>query len=62
MKILVADDEEPICSMVKDILQKGNHEVLLAYNGEDALAKAIETHPDLIISDTFMPGGMDGPE
>jgi len=60
-KILFADDEESIRLLYKDEYEEKGYEVLLAANGEEALAKFAEHHPDLLVIDIKMPG-MDGIE
>jgi len=58
-KILVADDEFLLRAMLKDALEEIGHTVLLAENGEAALAQAKADPPDCILLDIMMPG-MDG--
>ena len=53
-KILVVDDEEAIVSLLCDYLQLNHYEVQVAYNGRDAVEKAMEK-PDLILLDVNMP-------
>ncbi|KJJ83725.1 two component transcriptional regulator, winged helix family [Candidatus Omnitrophus magneticus] len=54
-KILVVDDEPHIVTMVKARLESSGFSVVTASNGEEALAKTKETHPDLVILDVMMP-------
>jgi PAS domain S-box-containing protein len=54
-KILIAEDNEANQTMFNDYLQEQGFEVSLANNGIEALAKAEETLPDLIIMDIQMP-------
>lgn len=54
-RILVVDDEEVVCSMLHDLLTECGYEVFLAVNGEEALRKAGQLKPDLIILDINMP-------
>ena len=61
MRILVVDDEIDIREFVQYNLVKDGHEVLCAINGRDALSKAIEFRPHLILMDRMMPE-MDGRE
>lgn len=58
MKILVVDDDTEIRSYLADVLSNIG-KVSEAVDGEDALRKVMELHPDLIISDVVMPE-MDG--
>lgn len=54
-KILVVDDEARLVAQLKDRLEYTNYEVLTAYDGEEALEKARQERPDLIILDLMMP-------
>lgn len=54
-RILVADDNEDMRRYVKGVLVQF-YEVIEARNGQDALALALQEHPDLILSDIMMPG------
>ena len=58
-KILVVDDERPIAEILKYNLEKDGFEVILAFDGEEALRRAGEDNPDLIILDIMLPK-MDG--
>jgi CheY-like chemotaxis protein len=59
--ILVIDDEEMILSLLQEVLDLEGYTVLLAMNGEAGLARVLEAHPDLILTDMMMPI-MDGHE
>lgn len=54
-RILVADDEKNIADTLKLILTGAGYEVAVAYDGIDAVKKAKEWSPDLLLSDVFMP-------
>ncbi len=58
-KILVVDDEKSIVDILKLNLQKEGYTVLEAYNGVDAISKAVpnntEDAPDLILLDVMLP-------
>ena len=59
-KILIIDDEENFCSLLKKNLEKTNEfEVYAATNGDDGVKLAKELKPDLILLDIIMPE-MDG--
>jgi len=60
-KILLVDDEEDILEFLKYNLQKENYKIAIAKDGKEAIAKAKEMMPDLIILDIMMPD-MDGIE
>lgn len=61
MRILVVDDDPEILSLIKRGLAYEGYMVDTAANGPDALAKAREKEPDLVILDIMMPG-IDGIE
>lgn len=54
-KILVVDDEEYLVILLKDNLEFDGFTVYEAYNGEEALQRAYERKPDLIVLDIGMP-------
>ena len=56
-KILVVDDEPNIVKMIYSRLAANNYEVIAAYDGITAVAKAHKEKPDLIILDIKMPAG-----
>jgi DNA-binding response OmpR family regulator len=60
-KVLIVDDEKMICEEFRDILQEDNHEVDVAFNGEEALRKVQEKAYDLVFLDVLMPR-MEGSE
>ena len=55
-KVLIADDEPDIIEILKYNLIKEGYQVITAIDGNDALAKAQQTNPDLIVLDMMMPG------
>jgi PAS domain S-box-containing protein len=61
--ILVAEDEEPLRNLARDVLEGLGYTVLLAKNGEEALEvyAANREHIDMVILDVVMPrlGGPD---
>ncbi len=60
-KVLVADDEFAIRKLYERELKKEGYEVIFATNGQEAIQKVRESHPDVIVMDIRMPG-MDGIE
>jgi two-component system, OmpR family, alkaline phosphatase synthesis response regulator PhoP len=60
-KILVVDDDIKIVELVKLYLIREGYTVLTAYDGNNALKIARESHPDLIVLDIMLPG-IDGLE
>ena len=57
--ILIADDEDRNRRLMEALLLPMGYEVLKAVNGKDAIEKAKETSPDVILMDVMMPV-MDG--
>ena len=60
-RILVADDDEDILSLVAFRLERSGCRVLKATDGEEALRLALEEVPDLAVLDVMMPK-LDGHE
>ena len=54
-RILIADDEPDILEILAFNLEKEGYEVITAKNGQEALDKAKQAKPDLIILDVMMP-------
>jgi len=54
-RVLVIDDSNTIRRSAEIFLRQGGHEVLLAEDGFDALAKVNDHHPELIFCDILMP-------
>lgn len=60
-RVLVVDDDEPIRTVVADVLHDEGYDVSLAVDGLEALSSCRESCPDLILLDLNMPG-VDGRE
>lgn len=61
--ILIVDDHERIRELVAATLGDiGDYQILEAKNGEEGVAIAKESHPNLILMDVTMPGEYDGLE
>jgi DNA-binding NtrC family response regulator len=60
-RIVVADDEEMARKSLGEILTQDGYEVLLAADGEEALAHVSQAAPDILLTDLKMPR-MDGEE
>jgi len=54
--VLVADDDAHIVELVAMYLQRSGYRVEPAYDGSEALRKARELKPDLLVLDIMMPG------
>ncbi len=55
-KVLVIDDDVNTVELVKLYLSRDGHRVITAYEGNEALRLARESHPDLIVLDLMLPG------
>jgi two-component system alkaline phosphatase synthesis response regulator PhoP len=60
-KILIVDDDPDILELIEYNLKKEGYQVYSARNGQEAVAEAKRTQPDLIVLDIMMPK-MDGIE
>jgi len=58
-RILIAEDEPHISELIAFTVRFAGHEVTVVGDGEEALAVACESVPDLILLDTSLPN-MDG--
>lgn len=54
-KVLIVDDEQDILEIIKYNLTKEGYETYTAKDGNEALDKAAQVKPDLIILDVMMP-------
>ncbi len=57
--ILIVDDTPANLSVLVDTLSEAGYQLMVAEDGEDALAQTTHTRPDLILLDVMMPG-LDG--
>jgi two-component system KDP operon response regulator KdpE len=55
MKILIADDDQQILRALRILLTARGYEVTVATTGAEALNRAVEGHPDLVMLDLGMP-------
>ncbi len=58
-KILVVDDETELVKAIEIRLGQAGYDILVAYDGQEGLAKAQKEKPDLILLDLMLPK-MDG--
>jgi twitching motility two-component system response regulator PilH len=54
--ILVVDDSPTDLQFLSDLLVKSGYKVVTAQNAEEAVAKAKQLRPDLVLMDVVMPG------
>lgn len=60
--ILIMDDEETIRDMLKTILKRLGHSVVVASDGQETISKYKSGNFDLVILDITIPGGIGGIE
>src|SRR5881398_3746536 len=60
-RVLVVDDEPQITRVLRTVLTSHGYQVRTAVEGESALSNFSDWHPELVITDLFMPH-MDGLE
>jgi DNA-binding response OmpR family regulator len=60
-RVLVVDDERVIADTLTLIFRKAGYQAEAVYNGRDAVQRAREFEPDIVVSDVVMPE-MDGIE
>ena len=60
-KVRVVDDDGNTRTAISDLLAEAGYTVVVAADGEEAIEKATEKRPDVIMLDTRLPG-MDGYE
>jgi PAS domain S-box-containing protein len=62
-QIMVVEDESIIAEDIQAMLESLGYAVpAIALSGEEAIKKAVETHPDLVLMDIVLKGKMDGVE
>jgi DNA-binding response OmpR family regulator len=54
--VLVAEDERRLSQVLRRVLEEEGHTVDPAYDGEEALAMAIDGSHDVVVLDVMMPG------
>lgn len=56
VSILVIDDEQGVCSLLKKTLQKAGYQVKIALSGEEGITSFREEKFDVVLTDLSMPG------
>ena len=54
--LLIADDERSIRDLLRDFFEAQGYAVVTAADGDEALARARDAAPDLVLLDVMMPG------
>lgn len=55
-KVLLVEDDQFLSSILAASFRDHGHEVVCAYDGDSAVARAIERHFDAILLDILLPG------
>jgi DNA-binding response OmpR family regulator len=55
-RVLVADDDRDVRTLVRTLLVRAGHEVIEAADGRECLRALYERRPDLVVLDVGMPG------
>jgi len=61
-QIMIVEDENIIAMDIQETLKGLGFGTAVASNGEDAVTKATEERPDLVLMDIVLPGELDGIE
>lgn len=59
-RILVVEDNLDAAESLRLVLELSGHEVAVAHSGEDALVKAADFDPEVVLCDIGLPSGMSG--
>ncbi len=54
-RVLVVDDDDSYCTIIRELLVRNGYDVRVAYSVEEALSLLHEERPDLILTDLMMP-------
>ena len=54
-KILIVEDSPTYLRKIADSLQSSGYEIITAIDGEEALEKAVQENPNLIVLDVILP-------
>lgn len=56
-QVIIADDQEPVRDSICEMVETAGHTVLAAVGtGEEAVARTLAEHPDIVLMDIQMPG------
>lgn len=58
-KVLIVDDNQDICNVLRMYLEKEGFTTIISNDGEEAVTKFNTLHPDIVLLDVMLPG-MDG--
>ncbi|OOZ43264.1 response regulator [Solemya velum gill symbiont] len=60
LQVLYVEDDEDIRSIAEMALEDEGFEMMICESGQEAISKAADARPDILLLDVMMPG-MDGP-
>jgi CheY-like chemotaxis protein len=60
--ILIVDDQPEVARLLEIVLRREDRQLFFAASGEEGLAAARNSCPDLVLLDIMMPGEVDGYE
>ena len=55
MKVLVVDDNKAMTTIIQTMIEKKNHRVITANDGENGYSAYLQFKPDLVLTDIQMP-------
>jgi len=59
-RVLIVEDNQDVAQGLERLLQLAGYDVLVAHNGNSGLDLVRRWHPDVVLCDLGLPGGMDG--
>ena len=54
-RVLVVDDDDSYCTIIRELLVRNGYDVRVAYSVDEALSLLHDERPDLILTDLMMP-------
>jgi len=58
--VLVIDDEDDVCELIREKFEQLGYKVLIAFDGAEGFQKTEEEKPDCVLLDIRIPKGEDG--
>ena len=56
LRVMVVDDLDSVCQVVAETIRFAGHDVVgIAHDGVEAVTRAAELRPDVVVMDVFMP-------
>ena len=62
LRVMIVDDEKLLRECARDLLEDAGYETEVAADAHEALQKLAATDFNIIVTDIYMPGGLDGVE